>query len=139
MTGGQQQLQQEQPPTQPAGSDIAATINSNIPKSLADLMVQHQVSELEVQMVVRRKGYYPMDTPITNYDPSFIDGVLVGGMATRVQHDSKNQGKHLVLIQHRGNSMTQNVECELDWDDQIQKDGGEFILLPAGDYDFTVT
>ena len=24
------------------------------------------------------KGYYPEDTPIENYDPGFISGVLVG-------------------------------------------------------------
>lgn len=35
--------------------------------------------------------------------------------------------------------MSQNVERELGWDDQIEKDGGEFVVLPAGDYDFTVT
>ncbi|MEF2969260.1 hypothetical protein V3851_26155 [Paenibacillus sp. M1] len=35
--------------------------------------------------------------------------------------------------------MNQNIERELGWDDEIQKDGGEFTLLPAGDYDFTVT
>lgn len=32
-----------------------------------------------------------------------------------------------------------NQERELQWDDQIVKDGPEFILLPEGDYDFTVT
>lgn len=32
-----------------------------------------------------------------------------------------------------------NQERELQWDDQIIKDGPEFILLPEGDYDFTVT
>ncbi|WP_342419229.1 hypothetical protein [Paenibacillus sp. FSL H8-0168] len=35
--------------------------------------------------------------------------------------------------------MSQNTERELGWDDEIQKDGGEFTLLPAGDYNFTVT
>ena len=36
--------------------------------------------------------------------------------------------------------MSQNVERELGWDDQIQKDGGDgFVPLPPGDYDFTVT
>jgi hypothetical protein len=30
-------------------------------------------------------------------------------------------------------------ERELSWDDTIEKDGGEFIVLPAGDYNFTVT
>jgi len=28
---------------------------------------------------------------------------------------------------------------ELDWDDQIEDDGPEFITLPPGDYDFEVT
>lgn len=32
-----------------------------------------------------------------------------------------------------------NVERELGWEDEIEKDGGDFILLPEGDYDFTVT
>lgn len=31
-----------------------------------------------------------------------------------------------------------NMERELNWDDEIQKDGGEFLILPAGDYNFTV-
>ena len=24
------------------------------------------------------------------------------------------------------------------WDDEIEKDGGDFVLLPEGDYNFTV-
>jgi hypothetical protein len=31
------------------------------------------------------------------------------------------------------------AERELGWDDEIEKDGGEFIILPAGEYGFTVT
>lgn len=31
------------------------------------------------------------------------------------------------------------IERELGWDDEIQKDGTDFIVLPAGDYSFTVT
>ncbi|MEG0259896.1 MAG: hypothetical protein RR595_10905 [Lysinibacillus sp.] len=30
-------------------------------------------------------------------------------------------------------------EREFGWDDEIEKDGSDFILLPEGDYDFTVT
>lgn len=30
-------------------------------------------------------------------------------------------------------------ERELGWDDQIENDSPDFTLLPAGDYDFTVT
>ncbi|MED4206569.1 ATP-binding protein [Neobacillus mesonae] len=64
------------PPTQPASTN-AVELNPMIPKSLRDLMIQNGVSEEEIQVVVSQKGYYPQDTPIANYDPGFIDGVLV--------------------------------------------------------------
>lgn len=53
-------------------------LSPNIPQSLRDLMTQHQVTEAEIQIVVSNKGYYPYDTPIANYDPGFVSGVLVG-------------------------------------------------------------
>lgn len=31
-----------------------------------------------------------------------------------------------------------NNERELGWDDEIEKDGSDYIVLPAGDYNFTV-
>lgn len=49
-----------------------------LPQALADLMQQNQVTEAEIQTVVAQRGYYPMNTPIQNYDPDFIAGVLVG-------------------------------------------------------------
>lgn len=55
-----------------------ANLDPAIPQSLRDLMTQNSVSEEEIQVVVSNKGYYPQDTPIINYDPSFIEGVLVG-------------------------------------------------------------
>jgi len=67
----------------PAPADVSEStapvqsINPNIPVSLRDLMIQHRVTEWEIQSVVAKRGYYPADTPITNYDPGFIDGVLV--------------------------------------------------------------
>ncbi|MGG3871404.1 ATP-binding protein [Brevibacillus laterosporus] len=74
MTGGQ-----TMPQEQPSSEDVLTlNISQNIPRSLRDLMVQHQVSENEIQIVVSKKGYYPMDTPINNYDAGFIEGVLVG-------------------------------------------------------------
>jgi hypothetical protein len=56
----------------------SSNLNAAIPQSLRDLMALHQVAESEIQVVVAAKGYYPLDTPIPNYDPSFINGVLVG-------------------------------------------------------------
>ncbi|PKM69156.1 MAG: DUF669 domain-containing protein [Firmicutes bacterium HGW-Firmicutes-2] len=35
--------------------------------------------------------------------------------------------------------MDNNLEKELSWDDQIENDGQDFIILPEGDYDFEVT
>lgn len=53
-------------------------VNENIPKALRDLMEEKLVSEEEIQKVVANRGYYPEATEIMNYDPQFIDGVLVG-------------------------------------------------------------
>lgn len=50
----------------------------NIPQNLKDLMVSNGISEWDIQNVVGARGYYPADTPIENYDPGFIQGVLVG-------------------------------------------------------------
>ena len=50
----------------------------NIPQALADLMQQNNVTVEEIQRAVASRGYYPVDTPIDNYDPQFISGVLVG-------------------------------------------------------------
>lgn len=48
-----------------------------IPKALADLMRENNVSEWDIQAVCAKRGYYPEDTPIANYDPDFINGCLV--------------------------------------------------------------
>lgn len=34
--------------------------------------------------------------------------------------------------------MSETIERELGWDDEIEKDGPDFILLPEGDYSFEV-
>lgn len=51
---------------------------NRLPQSLTDLMTANNVTIDEIQQVVSIKGYYPKNTPIQNYDPGFIDGVLVG-------------------------------------------------------------
>jgi hypothetical protein len=33
---------------------------------------------MDIQLVVSQKGYYPLSTPISKYDPRFIEGVLIG-------------------------------------------------------------
>lgn len=47
-------------------------------KKLTDLMISQKVTAQELKEVVASKGYYPLSTPIANYDEGFINGVLVG-------------------------------------------------------------
>lgn len=49
-----------------------------IPKALADLMKAEKVTLEELQAVVAKKGYYPLQTPFEKYDPGFVNGVLIG-------------------------------------------------------------
>ena len=73
----------EAPAAQPApepetNHDPAPLIDMSIPPALRQLMTQYQVTEADIRRVVSLRGYYPEDTPIQNYDPQFIDGVLIG-------------------------------------------------------------
>ncbi len=62
----------------PVQETIEPKLDPNIPKALADLMRENNVTIEEIQKAVASRGYYPADTPIDNYDPRFVDGVLVG-------------------------------------------------------------
>lgn len=68
--------QKEETPQQTQLDDFI--LPDNIPKALADLMRKDKVNPEELQAVVAKKGYYPMQTPIDRYDPGFVSGVLVG-------------------------------------------------------------
>lgn len=67
-------------PPEPSGTSpgVWESDPKNIPKALLDLMQMNSVTEWDIQMAVSGRGYYPSDTPIENYDPDFINGVLVG-------------------------------------------------------------
>ena len=65
-------------PDKPVPRSSAFHVRESIPKALRDLMEEKLVSEEEIQQVVADRGYYPRSTPITNYDPDFVSGVLVG-------------------------------------------------------------
>ena len=45
---------------------------------LCQLMEQNKVTEAQIRKAVASRGYYPEATPIKNYDPDFVSGVLVG-------------------------------------------------------------
>ena len=50
----------------------------DLPTPLVDLMKANKVTVEEIQQAVASKGYYPIDTPIPNYDSGFINGCLIG-------------------------------------------------------------
>lgn len=69
-------------------------IPEGIPKALADLMREYQVGEWDLQAAVADRGYYPADTPIRNYDPDFVSGVLVGAWPQVYELVKKIRDKH---------------------------------------------
>lgn len=52
-------------------------IPEGIPQELAELMRKNNVDESELQMVVYDEGYFPMDMPVSSYDPDFIQECLI--------------------------------------------------------------
>ena len=60
-------------------NDKSVNIPEGIPKALADLMRANGVDESEIRQAVFTQGHYPYDTPITNYDPRFINGCIIPG------------------------------------------------------------
>lgn len=83
--------QQQTPP--PA----AAQLNPAIPKPLADLMMANNVTTAEIQKAVAGRGYYPENTPIENYDPQFVNGVLVGAWTQVFEMIKKARGTTINL------------------------------------------
>lgn len=55
----------------------SGTVSAAFLKPLIDLMKRDSVSVREIQLAVAKRGYYPPDTPLENYDPQFVAGRLV--------------------------------------------------------------
>jgi hypothetical protein len=67
----------EQPKT--TGDNLLFTSDrSKVPKALVDLMETTGTCEYWIQSVVAAKGYYPAEMKIEDYDPDFVEGVLIG-------------------------------------------------------------
>lgn len=73
----QQSIEKEEKESQPDFSRSEAD-PSGLPKALQDLMNQNNVLPIEIQQAVAQRGYYTADTPMENYDASFVNGVLIG-------------------------------------------------------------
>lgn len=63
------------PPVQ--SEPTAPEIPEGIPKELADLMQQDDISDYEIQFVVSQEGFCPPDMPISAYPPEFIRGWII--------------------------------------------------------------
>lgn len=51
--------------------------NADLPKALADLMADNNVTEQEIRKAVAFRGYFPEDMAITDYPKDFIEGCLI--------------------------------------------------------------
>ena len=67
----------EKLPRMNEGFQALSSDPAKIPKALQDLMDANNVCEWNIQDVVASKGYYPKDVLIQDYDPDFIQGVLI--------------------------------------------------------------
>ena len=56
---------------------VEPNIPNDIPQALQDLMRANNVSEEDIRVAVAMKGYFPERTPISQYPPEFINGVLI--------------------------------------------------------------
>ncbi|MPN11926.1 hypothetical protein SDC9_159235 [bioreactor metagenome] len=49
----------------------------DVPPALLELMQANNVTERDIQTAVSKQGYFPIDTPISNYGEDFINGCLI--------------------------------------------------------------
>jgi hypothetical protein len=52
---------------------------------LRELLTRDNITEHELQLAVAKRGYYPADTPLANYEPKFVAGKLVAHWAAVLQ------------------------------------------------------
>ena len=72
---------------------------NKMPRELSDLMTSNNVTIEEIRQVVADRGYYPANTPLENYDPGFVDGVLVGAWDQVFDMIQKARKENEVLIE----------------------------------------
>lgn len=63
---------------EPVTEPIAPSAPAGIPDALWQLMKGSDVTEEQLRWAVFKRGYYPYETPVSGYDPSFINGALIG-------------------------------------------------------------
>lgn len=66
-------------------------IPDKLPTALKDLMRTNKVDESDIRLAVSQKGYFPYDTPITNYPEDFVQGCLIGAWEQMLPIIRENQ------------------------------------------------
>lgn len=69
--------QQPDPPATVPQTEPEQPADDGIPQALRQLMEENHVTEADIRRAVSSRGYYTETTPIKNYDPAFVEGVLV--------------------------------------------------------------
>lgn len=72
------EIKLETPTTPEDDYPIMNEDSRGLPQALLDLMQANNVTPKELKYIVAKRGYYPQDTEFENYDPQFIEGVLIG-------------------------------------------------------------
>lgn len=96
-TQNENTIKPEEKNTTPDISDFAEQSSQQInipegtPKQLADLMRANDVDESDIRLAVSNRGYFPYDTPITNYPDDFVQGCLIGAWQQLLPIIKENQ------------------------------------------------
>ena len=75
-----EEVQEALPSIEPEPKELPVSSDDpmcKVPKTLRDLMEPDNVTLEEIQDVVAKRGYYPAGTPFENYDPDFVQSVLI--------------------------------------------------------------
>ena len=78
-------------PVQAVPAAPQLNIPDTLPQALKDLMRANGVDESDIRLVVSQRGYFPYDTPLTNYPPDFIEGVLIAAWGQMLPLIKENQ------------------------------------------------
>ena len=84
-------MQQAPAPAKTAPAAPQLNIPDTLPAALKDLMRANGVDESDIRLVVSQRGYFPYDTPLTNYPPDFIEGVLIAAWSQMLPLIKENQ------------------------------------------------
>lgn len=88
----QQQLNDDISDFENVAEPTEICIPDSLPTALKDLMKANKVDESDIRLAVSQKGYFPFDTPITQYPKEFVEGCLIAAWDQVYPMIKDNQG-----------------------------------------------